>query len=398
MTGRIQPTESATGGSGDQPAGAELDAAALASDVQLLLDPHQLSAETVEAVREILKQGSSANTERSYRADLRYWQVWFEARYGQQLQPPVSAAAVVQFIVDHAWREDEAGDLVHGMPVAIEERLIEAGRKRGSGPPALATLLHRLAVLSALHTIQGLENPVSRGEVRELIRKVRRAYAKRGALPRKRPALTPEPLEAMLQTCDDSLIGKRDRALLLFAFASGGRRRSEVAGATMENLARVGDAYVYNLAVSKANQSGTDLPSNSKPVTGRAAAALEDWLIASGVLAGPIFRRVRRGGHVGDALAPAAVNDIVKQRARAAGLSEEFTAHSLRHGFVAEAMRQRVPLTEAMAMSGHSSMKVFAGYAGQAPLDGPGARLREARPETTGVAPVHVGNQSRPSS
>lgn len=358
--------------------GSEMDLSALSRAVEMLLDPHQLSAETVAAVREIIKQGSSANTERSYRSDLRYWHVWYEARFGQAMAPPVSAAAVVQFIVDHAWREDGAGNLVHGMPDSIEERLIAAGRKRGSGPPALATLLHRLAVLSVLHTIQGIDNPVSRGEVRELIRKVRRAYAKRGALPRKRPALTPAPLEAMLQTCDDSLIGKRDRALLLFAFASGGRRRSEVAGAMMENLSRVGNAFVYNLAVSKANQSGADLPSNAKPVTGRAASALEDWIIASGILAGPIFRRVRRGGHVGEGLAPAAVNDIVKQRARAAGLTGEFTAHSLRHGFVAEAMRQRVPLTDAMAMSGHASLKVFAGYAGQAPLDGPGASLLEA--------------------
>ena len=40
----------------------------------------------------------------------------------------------------------------------------------------------------------------------------------------------------MLATCTDGLIGVRDRALLLFAFASGGRRRSEVASAVMENL------------------------------------------------------------------------------------------------------------------------------------------------------------------
>ena len=40
----------------------------------------------------------------------------------------------------------------------------------------------------------------------------------------------------MLAACTDGLIGVRDRALLLFAFASGGRRRSEVASAVMENL------------------------------------------------------------------------------------------------------------------------------------------------------------------
>jgi hypothetical protein len=33
----------------------------------------------------------------------------------------------------------------------------------------------------------------------------------------------------MVATCTDGLLGLRDRALLLFAFSSGGRRRSEVA-------------------------------------------------------------------------------------------------------------------------------------------------------------------------
>lgn len=354
-------------------------AASLAADLQDLLDPDALSSESITAVRELLKQGSSVNTERSYRGDALYWQEWALARYGRPIEPPVTPAVVVQFIVDHALREDENGVLVYGMPESVEQRLIATGRKRSAGAPSLATLMHRLAVLSVQHTLRGLENPVSRGEVRELIAKVKRAYAKRGAQPQRRPALTLEPLEAMLATCDDSLVGLRDRALLLFAFASGGRRRSEVAGASMENLSRVGDVYVYNLAVSKTNQAGEQLPTNQKPIAGRAAAALEAWLVASGVLSGAIFRRLRRGGHVGGPLAPASVNEIVKGRARAAGLPDGYTAHSLRHGFVSEAMRQRVPLPEAMAMSGHSSMKVFAGYAGQAPLDGPGARLLDAK-------------------
>jgi hypothetical protein len=46
----------------------------------------------------------------------------------------------------------------------------------------------------------------------------------------------------MLATCTDGLIGIRDRALLTFAFSSGGRRRSEVtafqAGATPEDIAQ----------------------------------------------------------------------------------------------------------------------------------------------------------------
>ena len=52
-------------------------------------------------------------------------------------------------------------------------------------------------------------------------------------------------------TCDDSLRGLRDRALLLFAWSSGGRRRSEVVGATVENTRKVGEDYLYLLSHSK---------------------------------------------------------------------------------------------------------------------------------------------------
>ena len=50
--------------------------------------------------------------------------------------------------------------------------------------------------------------------MKALLSKTRKAYAKRNAPPHKQRALTKEPLEAVLETCDDSLKGKRDRALL----------------------------------------------------------------------------------------------------------------------------------------------------------------------------------------
>jgi hypothetical protein len=77
-----------------------------------------------------------------------------------------------------------------------------------------------------------------------------------------------EPLELLLATCDESLRGKRDRALLLFAWASGGRRRSEVSSARAECLTKSGDEYIYTLGVSKTNQEGVDRPENDKPIQG----------------------------------------------------------------------------------------------------------------------------------
>lgn len=336
----------------DPPAGGDLPA----------LDPRELGSMAQEAERALLTQGESENTLRSYRSALRYWAAWYALRYRHAIALPVDEATVVQFIVDHAQRHDTVGELTSELPPAVDRALVDAGFKTKPGPPALNTLRHRVSVLSKAHQIQGVPNPCEASRVRELLSKTRRAYAKRGALPEKKPALTREPLEELLDTCDESLAGLRDRALLLLAFSTGGRRRSEVTMASMENVRRSGDAFVFTLTHSKTNQAGVDRAENEKPLVGRAAQALQAWLTASGIVAGPIFRRVRRGDVIGEPLAPAAVRDIVRKRCEAAGITEDYSAHSLRSGFVTEAGRQNIPLGEAMAMTGHRSTASLVGY------------------------------------
>lgn len=329
---------------------------------QPILDPTRLSSVAEDAVRALLREGDSENTLMSYRSALKYWAGWFFIRYGQALALPVSVPVVLQFIVDHAARTTREG-LVSELPVEFDKALVDHGFKTRLGPPALNTLSHRVSVLSKTHQLAGQPNPCAEVAVRELLSKTRRAYAKRGAGPRKQGALTRSPLEAILATCDDSLKGKRDRALLLFAWATGGRRRSEVTSATRENLRKVEDgAYLYRLGFSKTNQSGTQRAEDMKPLVGAAATAMEDWLGASGVTSGALFRRIRKGGHLGEALNPAAVRDIVRKRCALAGIEGSFAAHSLRSGFVTEAGRQNIPLAETMAMTGHRSVATVVGY------------------------------------
>lgn len=326
------------------------------------LHPMELSDITLRAVDELLQEGESQNTLSSYRSALRYWAAWYGMRYGGQIQLPVPTPCVLQFIVDHAQRQSPQG-LVCELPPAIDEAMTVAGYKGKMGPLAHNTLQHRISVLSKAHQIHGLKNPCEEARVRELLSRTRKAYAKRGALPQKKSALTKDLLLALLDTCDDSLRGQRDRALLLFAWSSGGRRRSEVACADMKMLKRVPpDGYIYELTVSKTNQSGADRPENFKPVAGIAAAALDQWLEASGIQSGPIFRRIRKGNHLGEALSPAAVRTIVKERCALAGIVGDFSAHSLRSGFVTEAGRQNISLPETMAMTGHHSVATVLGY------------------------------------
>lgn len=326
------------------------------------LKPQELSGVAEQAVEELLREGQSQNTLASYRSALRYWAAWFGLRYGRRIELPVPRAAVLQFIVDHAQRMTEAG-LRHELPAAIDRALVAGDFKGKEGHLALNTLTHRVAVLSKAHRLRNLANPCQDPKVRELLAMTRRAYAKRGERPRKKAALTRDPLQALLATCDESLRGKRDRALLLFAWSSGGRRRSEVAAAEIRHLKVVGkDEYSYELAHSKTNQAGHDTPENYKPVVGEAARALRAWLEAGRIAEGRIFRRIRAGEHVGEPLSPAAVRDIVKRRCALAGLEGDFSAHSIRSGFVTEAARRSIPIAETMAMTGHTSVQSVVGY------------------------------------
>ncbi|MGB9989863.1 tyrosine-type recombinase/integrase [Massilia sp. SM-13] len=332
------------------------------------LDPAIVSRFTEIAVRQLLHEGDAENTLRSYRSAMRYWGAWYALRYHAALTLPVPVPVVLQFVVDHAERSTPEG-LITDLPHLVDQALVNRGFKGRTGAPALSTLLHRISVLSKVHQLQNAPNPTQEPPVRELLAKTRRAYAKRGTIVHKKPALTREPLEALLATCDDSLRGLRDRALLLFAWTSGGRRRSEVTAATVMNLVRQpnGD-YSYTMGHSKTNQDGADHTTNVKPVIGRAARALDAWLAASNIKDGAVFRRVRRGGLVGEALSPAAVRDIIKVRCAEAGLDSSFSAHSIRSGFVTEAGRHDISLADTMAMTGHASTSAVLGYFRQGQL------------------------------
>ncbi len=346
--------------------------------VSSLVLPEQLAQKAADAVRELLAEAAAANTTRSYATALRYWAGWHQGRYGVHLSLPVNEVVVIQFLVDHIQRKNKTGlGLVSELPPALDRALVAAGLKARIGPLKLSTVVQRVAVLSTAHKLKRLANPCELPSVRTLLSRARRASVKRGERPTKKTAITRTELEAMLATCDDSLEGLRDRALLCFGFASGGRRRSEIAAAAMRDLRKVGeDGYIYRLEYSKTQQAGVKVDSTpDKPILGRSAEALAAWLEAAGIQEGAIFRRIWKA-RVGPALLPGSVASIVKRRARLAGLEGDFGAHSLRSGFVTEAGKQGAPLPAVMAMTEHRSVASVIGYfqAGAA-VDNPAARL-----------------------
>jgi integrase len=354
---------------------------------EAVANPQKLAEQAETALAAFFHEGQSANTARTYKTALQYWGAWHALRYGSPIVPPVSPAVVLQFIVDHIEHQPgmtapESSPYIpssqttqHLLPLAIDQLLVEQQFKAKLGPWSMATVETRLAALSKAHDHYIAQNahlkwgpeknPLRDPRVRQLISAARRAYARRGREPSRPVAATRQVMEALLATCADDLIGKRDRALLLFGWASGGRRRSEIVAASFENVRRDGEGFVYRLGRSKTNQSGRRLSGNLKPIQGAAAKALEAWmkeLLGFRITHGPIFRRILNDRIV-EPLKGGAVREIVRRRARMADEPlGKLSAHSLRSGFVTEAGKQGISLGETLAMTGHRCVQTVRGY------------------------------------
>lgn len=306
----------------------------------------------VEAIRLVATPGA---TWTSYAKALRYIGAWMQLRLGIPLALPVSLAHVQLFILDHfghpervpTARGEPVLTLQNRMPLEVDQALVEAGYKAEPGLHRMTTINHRVAILSWAHHERGLDSPCQEAAVRRLLSDCRKIAKELGQDARTKTAATQDGLDAMLDTCDESLEGLRDRALLLFGWTSGGRRRSEISGAEVRDLEWMGaETAIFRMRRSKTGDSGP------KPVKGEAAIALKRWLEAAKITEGPLFRRLW-GPKVGDRLSAHAAAAIVKRRAAMAGLPGDFAGHSLRRGFVTEAGLNDIPLAQTMAMTGH---------------------------------------------
>lgn len=279
-----------------------------------------------------IEQGTSKSTRRGYARDVAYFSTWLGTHYKESLTYPVRVERVLQFCLFH---------INPGSP----------------SPLKLSTVRRYLASLSVSHSEHGVNSPTQHPKVKMLLR---RAKAAKNETPNKKAAITLNILEQLIATCDNSLIGVRDKAILLVGFASGGRRRSELSNLQMRDLQSVDDGYLITLRQSKTDQH---LTGHTVPLKGQAAVALKAWLVMSGIRAGRVFRGVKPDRSFYDSITGNSINVMVKARIKSMGLNpNNYGAHSLRAGFLTEATRQGINLTEAMHLSGHKSIEIAQGY------------------------------------
>lgn len=331
-----------------------------------------LTDQDVETLRHLVNEGMGANTLRALTSDLAYIEAWALAATRNSLPWPAPEALLLKFVAHHLWDpERRAADPDHGMPVDVDDNLRRQGFLKSAGPHAPATVRRRLANWSTLTRWRGFDGAFASPALKSAIRLAIRANP-RQRVRKSAKAVTGDILARLLATCTtDSLRDARDRAILMVAFASGGRRRSEIAGLRCEQLTAEAPIETTDgppLPSLAIHLGRTKTASGEEAeivfLTGRPVEALNAWMKAARIDKGSIFRGIGRWGSVSKrALDPQSINAILKQRAEMAGLNpDEFSAHGLRSGYLTEAANRGIPLPEAMEQSRHRSHQQASSY------------------------------------
>lgn len=225
------------------------------------------------------------------------------------------------------------------------------------------TLSRRLAAISQLHQQAGFPTPTRTWAVEQFLAGLRREL---GIAPdRKRPVLVGDLREILKQT-PDSLLGQRDRALLLLGF-SGAFRRSELVALDVEDLAEVREGLVVNLRRSKTDQAGegrkVGIPQGGEEAT-CPVRAVREWRARAGLTSGPLFRVMNRHGRVLDQrLSGEGVAIVIKRYAGKLGWDPtQFAGHSLRAGLATSAAAAGKSERAIMNQTGHRSVSTVRRY------------------------------------
>ena len=276
-------------------------------------------------------------TRRAYRSDWQRFEVWCRRRGLVEL--PAEPESVAVFLAAEA----------------------NAGLKP-------ATIARRAAAIRYAHGLDRKEPPTSTQRVRSTVAGIRRRH---GTAPAQKTPATADRIASMAALAPPgTLRGLRDRALLLLGF-SGAFRRSELVALRVEDLVAVPDGLRVAIRKSKTDQEGAGqevaIPRGARL---RPVEAVRAWLDAAGIYTGPVFRRIRKNGRIGDdALSAEAAVQIVKHYAERAGFRpEDFAGHSLRAGFLTSGAESGASVFKLMEVSRHKSMDTLRGYVRRAEL------------------------------
>ena len=179
---------------------------------------------------------------------------------------------------------------------------------------------------------------------------------------------------AALASADNDLRGLRDAALIE-TMSDGLLRVGELAALTVDDLAsRPDGSGRLTIGSSKTDPEGKGAVVYIGPPT---MVRLRAWLEASGIKKGPLFRRLLRGGKVGQraSLSTVSIRNIIKSRCARAELRGRISGHSLRVGGAQSLAAGGATLVE-MQLTGRWTSPTMPAHYARGQLAGRGAMAR----------------------
>jgi integrase/recombinase XerC len=155
------------------------------------------------------------------------------------------------------------------------------------------------------------------------------------------------PVDEAKALLDSGETSVRDRAILEMLYATG-LRVSELSGLDLDDVDR-GEGTVRVL--------GKGRKERVVPFGAKAASALDAYLEARGSARGPLFT-----GRQGRRLGVRSLFDVVRRRARAAGLTRRVSPHTLRHSFATHLLDAGADLRAIQELLGHSRLSTTQRY------------------------------------
>jgi len=165
-----------------------------------------------------------------------------------------------------------------------------------------------IASISAIHRLNQYPDPTAHPNVKLEMRRMHRVLGRES---RQATGINHNLLNKMLEVTDQSLKGLRDRALLMTSYDTM-CRRSELVSLCVEDaiIDQENRTVKIKLKKSKTDQYGLGrwlyLSENTQK-------AILDWLDATNILNGRLFRGITKGNNVTEGLSSAQINRIYKQ-------------------------------------------------------------------------------------
>lgn len=194
-----------------------------------------------------------------------------------------------------------------------------------------------LASISTMHKLNELPDP-TQSPIAKL--ELRRMHRTLGRFSKQALGITALLLNRMLTSCKEDMRGIRDKAILLLAYETL-CRRSELISLRIEDMeyqAHSGEALI------RLRKSKSDQESMGKwiKISHETNIAISQWLLASKLKSGFIFRGISPSGKIAESIQPAQINRIYKKIASNANVPKEqierISGHSLRVGAAQDLM------------------------------------------------------------